>query len=93
MTEHQESVTHEPTLDNQSNQEMNLYQHLKAVQDSLIPPQQPQRHLNLWNLPDKDANANCVRVVNTNFQSILHKKAELLDLIFTHKLHTIGTET
>ena len=67
---------------------MNLYQYLKAIQDRFIPPQQPKR---LWNLLDKDPNANCVRVVNPINPS---QKAELLDLIFTHKLPIIiGTET
>ena len=64
------------------------------LQSSLILRQQPKKHLNPWNLPDKDPSANPIRVVNINFQSILHKKAELLDLVSTHKPHIIiGTET
>ena len=83
-----------PLLTTSQTNKMNPYQHPKAVQDSLILPQQPKRHRNLWNLPDKDPSVNRVRVVNINFQSVLHKKAELLDLIFTHKPHIIiGTET
>ena len=57
--------------------------------------QQLKRHLTLWNLPDKDLNANPVRVVNINFQSILHKWLNyLIKYLTTHKPSIfISTET
>ena len=48
VTEHQESVTHEPTLDNQSNQQNeSVSAPQSSPRQSHILPQQPKRHLNL----------------------------------------------
>ena len=85
-----------PLLTTSQTNKMNPYQHPKAVQDSLILPQQPKRHRNLWNLPDEDPSVNpqspnstliphiCkLSVIVLNCQSIVSKKADLNCLIET----------